>query len=313
MLNITFNQIRLFEALARHKSFTKAAKELNISQPAVSSQLKKLAESIGDPLIEVVGRKVYLTPTGETAYQQFQTLLEDFEEFHIHLKTTQTGGIEGKLTLAGVSATKYFLPFILAEFFKKHPKITPELSILSKTETIQSLKNHQHELVITGRIFNDLEAHFEPFTEQTLSIVASPSHRLSKHTRLSLKSLSKQKLILPTPETSIRQSVDQVFVEEGLAINPYMEFESYELIKQSIIAGLGIGVLPDDAYRLEEYSGHLVRLDVSNFPITKHWYCAYQDKKQLSPASLAFVDFLNSYPIDTHLKKIYNSTVGKPD
>lgn len=310
MLNITFNQIRLFEAVARHKSFTKAAQELNISQPAVSSQLKKLADSVGSPLVEVVGRKVYLTPVGETTYQQFQTLLEDFDDFSTRLKASQTGGLEGELVIAGVSASKYFLPFILAEFLKQHPKVTPKLSILSKAETLNSLKKQRHELVITGRVFDGLEAHFETFSDQTLEVVAAANNRLSGHAKLSLKSLTKQNLILPLKETSIRHAVEQVFADEGLKIEPYMELNSYELIKQSVIAGLGIGILPADAFRLEEYSGHIVRLNVSDFPVNKHWYCAYNDKKKLSLVSLAFIDFIHGYPIETHLKKIY-STIGK--
>jgi len=305
MLNITFNQIRLFEAVARHKSFTKAAKELNISQPAVSSQLKKLADSIGDPLIEVVGRKVYLTEIGETAYQQFQTLLEDFDSFSSHLRASQSGGIEGELEIAGVSATKYFLPFAIAEFLKENPKVTPKFSIHTKAEMLKIIENKEHELMVTGRVFANTGAHFEAFSEQTLAVVASPSNKLCQHSTLSLQSLTKQNLILPTEETSIRHSVNQLFAEEGLELTPFLELESYELIKQSVISGLGIGILPTDAFRLEEYTGHLVRLNVTDFPIRKHWYYAYHDKKNLSLVSQAFIEFLQRYPIETHLKKIY--------
>ncbi|WP_411354471.1 LysR family transcriptional regulator [Thiomicrorhabdus indica] len=297
----------LFESVARLKSFTKAAKELNISQPAVSSQLKKLADSIGDPLIEIVGRKVYLTPTGETTYQQFQTLLDDFDDFHTRLRAVQTDGIEGELNIAGVSASKYFLPFILSEFLKENPKVVPKLSILSKAETQESLKTQQHELVITGRILDGLEAHFEAFTDQTLAVVAAPGNRLHNHAKLSLKSLEKQNLILPLPETSIRQTIDRVFAEEGIKLKPYMELGSYELIKQCVIADLGIGILPADAFRLEEYTGHLIRLNVADFPIHKHWYYAYSNKKELSLTCLAFIEFLQRYSIETHLKKIYTT------
>lgn len=309
MLNITFNQIRLYEAVARHKSFTKAAVELGISQPAVSSQLKKLAESIGDPLIEVVGRKVYLTPVGETTYLQFQTLLEDFDGFYASLKASQEGGLEGELEIAGVAASKYILPFILAEFLKEHPKIKPKLHIMSITNTIESIRENRHELAITGRIFKDTGAHYEAFTKQSLSFVVASNHRLSSHNDIGLKSLLKQKLILPHPETIVRQSVEQMFANEGLQLEPYMEFESYELIKQSVIAGLGVGLLPADAFRLEEHSGHLTTLDVTGFPVNENWYYAYNgDKKDLSPASLAFIEFLDRYPIETFMKQIYNNS-----
>jgi len=307
MLNITFNQIRLFEAVARHKSFTKAAKELGISQPAVSSQLKKLAESIGDPLIEVVGRKVYLTAVGETTYLQFQTLLEDFDGFYASLKASQEGGIEGDLEIVGVAASKYILPFILAEFLKEHPKINPKLEIRSISNTIESIKNNQHELAITGRFFQGTGANYEAFTKQSLSFVVASNHRLSSHTNIALKTLLNQKLILPHPETIVRQSVEQMFNNEGLKLEPYMQFESYELIKQSVIAGLGVGLLPADAFRLEEHTGHLKRLDVTGFPVNENWYYAYNgDRKDLSPAALAFIEFLHRYPIETHMKQIYN-------
>jgi DNA-binding transcriptional LysR family regulator len=307
MLNITFNQIRLFETVARQKSFTKAAKELGISQPAVSSQLKKLSESIGDPLIEVVGRKLYLTPVGETTYQQFKNLLEDFDAFSSSLKATQETSLEGELDIAGVAASKYILPFIIAEFLKQHPKVTPKLKIKSITNSIKSIQENTHELVITGRVFPDAPANYESFTTQSLSFVAASNHKLCSHKDIPLKSLLKQKLILPHPETIVRQSVEQMFNNEGLKLEPYMQFESYEVIKQSVIAGLGIGLLPTDAFRLEEHTGHLKKLDIQGFPINENWYYAFNvDKKDLSKNALAFIEFLNRYPVETFMKQIYN-------
>jgi len=308
MLNITFNQIRLFEAVARHKSYTKAAKELGISQPAVSNQLKKIADSIGDPLIEMVGRKMFLTPIGETTYQQFQTLLEDFDEFYATLKASQEGGLEGELNIVGVSASKYILPFMVAEFLKVHPKVKPNIRIMGISKTIEDIRNQNHELAITGRIFKDTGANYEAFTEQHLSFVAAQNHRLTTQKNISLPSLLRQKLILPHPETIVRQSVDQMFANEGLKIEPYMQFESYEMIKQSVISGLGVGLLPEDAFRLENNNGLLKALNVRGFPVKEKWYYAYAgDKKGLSKTALAFIEFLNRYPIETYMKKIYTN------
>lgn len=304
MLNITFNQIRLFEAVARHQSVTKAAKELNISQPAVSGQLKKLAESMGDPLIEVVGRKVYLTATGELAYQQFKTILNDFEALNTHVQASHST-IEGELSLAGVSASKYFLPFILAEFLKLHPKVTPKLALLKKTQLMESLVNHHHEVVITGLKVEAPQTVFVPFMQQELEIVAAPNHRLANNGQLSLKSLIKYPLILPRQESSIRQAFDQIITNAALTVTPYLEVDSYALLKQSIIAGLGIGLVSADAFRLEEHTGHLVRLSVEGFPIVQPWYYAHSTDEPLSPAASAFIEFIQRYPIETYLKNIY--------
>lgn len=308
MLNITFNQIRLFEAVARHQSVTQAAKELNISQPAVSSQLKKLAQSMGDPLIEVIGRKVYLTTTGEAAYQQFKTLLDDFEALNTHVRASQSG-IEGELNLAGVSASKYFLPFIMAEFLKLHPKVTPKIALLTKTQLVESLANHRHDLVITGRMLEAPQTLFVPFMQQELEIVATRHHRLAGNGQLSLKSLIKHPLILPSQASSIRQAFDQVITGAGLTVTPYLEVDSYALLKQSIMAGLGIGLISTDAFRLEEHTGHLVRLSVEGFPIVQPWYYAHSTDTPRSPAATAFIEFIQRHPMETYLKNIYSPQI----
>jgi molybdate transport repressor ModE-like protein len=305
MLNITFNQIRLFEAVARHQSVTQAAKELNISQPAVSSQLKKLSQSMGDPLIEVIGRKVYLTTTGEAAYQQFKTLLDDFEALNTHVRASQSA-IGGELNLAGVSASKYFLPFLLAEFLKLHPNITPKLALLTKTQLMESLAHHRHELIITGRRLETPQTLFVPFMQQELEIVTTRHHRLAGNGQLSLKSLIKHPLILPGQASSIRQAFDQVITTAGLTVTPYLEVDSYALLKQSIMAGLGIGLISTDAFRLEEHTGHLIRLSVEGFPIAQPWYYAHSTDTPLSPAAKAFIEFIQRHPIETYLKNIYS-------
>lgn len=305
MLNITFKQIRLFEAVVRHKSFTKAAKELNISQPAVSSQLKKLAQSIGDPLIETVGRKMYLTPVGEKTYQNLQTLLDDFDRFSAEIKTSQSDGIQGELSIAGTTASKYFLPFILSAFLEEHPNITPKLTMLSKAEALKSLQNQSHDIVISSRSFEEVGIHFTPFMTNKLVFVSAPNERLNTPNKISLNNLLQQKLILPSANSSIRQAVDSAFQAEGLTAKPFIELESYELIKQSVMAGLGIGILSTDAFRLEEHTGHLMRLNVVDFPIHKHWYYACPSPHTRSEATHAFIEFLQRYPIETYLKKIY--------
>ena len=305
MLNITFNQIRLFEAVARHQSVTQAAKELNISQPAVSSQLKKLAQSMGDPLIEVIGRKVYLTATGEAAYHQFKTLLNDFEALNTQVRTSQAR-IEGELSLAGVPTCKYFLPFILAEFLKLHPKVIPKLALLTKPQLMESLVKQCHELVITGKKLNAPHTLFVPFMQQELAIVAARNHRLAGSGQLSLKSLIKHPLILPNQESSIRQAFDQVISNAALSVTPYLEVAGHALLKQSIMAGLGIGLVSADAFRLEAHTGHLVRLSVEGFPIVQPWYYAHHTNTTLSPAALAFIEFIQRHPIETYLKNIYS-------
>lgn len=301
MLNITFNQIRLFEAVARHQSVTQAAKELNISQPAVSSQLKKLSQSMGDPLIEVIGRKVYLTATGKVAYQQFKTLLDDFEALNTHVQASQSA-VEGELRLACASASKYFLPFILAEFLKHYPKVTPKLTLLGKAQLITSVLEQQQDLMITNTLLNQPQLITQPLMQQELVVMAPSSHRLATSGKLSLKSLVKQPLILPGRESNVRQAFEQLLASVGISATPFLEVNSYELLKQSVLSGLGIGVASTDVFALEERAGYLVRLSVEGFPLLQPWYYAYNNNSTPTSAMLAFIHFLQQHAIETQPK-----------
>lgn len=296
-LHITAQQIRIFEAVARHLSYTKAAEELNLSQPAVSIQIKRLEENNEIKLIEVIGKKLYLTRSGERMYQTCQRILDELKELNGVIKSEHQK-IEGQLKIAVVTPAKYFMPYILKAFLNRYPDVRPAITVINRRRILDELKNNQYDLSIMGRVPEELKMESVPFFQNVLVVAAPPNHRLAKTKNITPLDIANERFLMREKGSGIRMSVEERFAENGVNIEPYMELGSTESIKQAVMAGLGISVLPKQAIRIEAKYGHLVILDVEGFPLKRDWYVAWMKDKNLDPSAQAFIEFLKSVDID---------------
>jgi DNA-binding transcriptional LysR family regulator len=296
-LHITAQQIRIFEAVARLQSYTKASEELNLSQPAVSIQIKRLEENNDIKLIEVVGKKLFLTRPGKEMYKSCQKILGELRELTTHIRAQQEK-IEGELVLAVVTPAKYFMPYILKSFLNRYPGVIPRITVINRRRILDELKNNQYDLSIMGRVPDELKMEAYPFFKSELVVVAPPHHALSKTRRIPLEKLASEPFLMREKGSGSRLAIEEMFKQEGIEIEPYMELGSTESIKQAVMAGLGISVLPKHAIRLETRYGHMEILDAQGFPLVRDWYVAkVQDRSLLPPAS-AFLDFLQTVDIN---------------
>ncbi len=296
-LHITAQQIRVFEAVARLQSYTKAAEELSLTQPAVSIQVKRLEENNDVKLVEVVGKKLYLTAAGERMYGSCKKILDELQELNVHIKSQQSK-VDGELRIAVVTPAKYFMPYILKAFLNRFPDVKPMITVINRRRILDELKQNQYDLSIMGRVPEDLKMDAYPFFQNELVIAAPPKHRLSKEKKIPLAELANERFLMREKGSGIRDSVMERFEEDGIIIEPYMELGSTESIKQAVMAGLGISVLPKQAIRLETRYRHMDVLDVEGFPVTRDWYVAKMSKKSMVPAAEAFLDFLQSVDIN---------------
>ncbi|WP_028486811.1 LysR family transcriptional regulator [Thiomicrorhabdus chilensis] len=296
-LHITSQQIRIFEAVARNLSYTKAAEELGLSQPAVSIQMKRLEENNDVKFIEVIGKKLYLTRPGERMLKSCQRILDELHDLNGHIKSAQQK-IEGELKIAVVTPAKYFMPYILKAFLNRYPDVRPAITVINRRRILDELKQNQYDLSIMGRVPEELKLDSFPFFQNELVVAAPAKHRLSKEKRIPISEIATERFLMREKGSGIRMSVEDRFAENGIIIEPYMELGSTESIKQAVMAGLGISVLPKQAIRIEAKHGHLDILDVEGFPVIRDWYVAKMKDKNLHPAAQAFVDFLNSIDIE---------------
>jgi len=293
MIQPTLQQLRLFEAVARHKSFTRAAEEIHLSQPAVSIQVKRLEENVGLPLFEHVGKRITLTEAGRELYGASKDILRRLAEVDMALDSL-SGEVAGTLRVTAVTSAKYFLPHLLGAFIRRYPDVEPKLMVANRASLLERVADNEDDLYVMGHVPEKLDVAEYPFLENVISVVASPDHPLANKRKISLKRLTEERFLVRESGSGNRKVVEEFFQENGLAIHPYMELGSAEAIKQGVMAGLGISALSLHNLRLEISAGQIVVLKVEGFPLRRSWNVIHRNGKKLSPAAVSFVEFLQT-------------------
>lgn len=290
-MNITLRQLRVFAAVTRHRSFTRAAEELCLTQPAVSMQVKQLESQLDAALFEQLGRKIFLTEMGKEVYQYSRNILQQLDELQGVLSSMK-GLDKGRLKISVASTANYFIPALLAGFCQRHPKITVSLDVTNRETLLNQLADNEVDLVVMGQPPKDADLGYEPFLENPLVIVAPPEHPLAKKKKIPLNALAQEIFLVREPGSGTRIAMERFFSQRGVHITTGMEVGSNEAIKQSVQAGLGLGLLSRDTVEMELTLGRLVILPVSDFPIMRHWYVVHRQGKRLSAIATAFKDYL---------------------
>ncbi|MDH3326362.1 MAG: LysR family transcriptional regulator [Gammaproteobacteria bacterium] len=292
-MHLTLQQLRIFESVSRHASYTRAAEELFLTQPAVSLQLKRLEEQVGLPLLERVGKKIFPTAAGKLMYESSLDILARVDKLKKQVVDLK-GEVKGVLQIAVVSTTKYFMPHLLGNFLQKYPDVEPKLKFSNRERVIERLMNNEDDFVVMGQIPNDKSLAAYPFLENILVVVAAPDHHLANKKNIQIEELAKERFLERELGSGTRLVFDQLLSEHELTIEPYMELGSSEAIKQGVTAGLGLGVLSLHALKLELDAGTLVILDVNEFPIKRRWYAVHLKGKTLSLVARTFLEFIVS-------------------
>jgi len=296
---MTVKQFRLLDAIVRHNSFSLAANEMLLSQPAISLQVKTMERIIGAPLFEKSNSQVYLTDVGQIVLDTARTVLHDLKKMNNALDEL-TGEVAGSLDIAVVTSAKYFLPSFLGEFLQTYPKVTPSLTVTNQTSMLEALSKDRHNLYIMGQIPKRIKMQSRPFLENILEVVTSPEHPLAQKENVSLMDLAKERFLVREKGSGTRKAVGKVFSEENIYIKPYMELGDTGAIKNAVMANLGIAVLSRHAIEIEHDIGKIAILDVQDFPLHGHWYAVYPREKSLSLVTKTFLDFLMTKQTISH-------------
>ncbi len=291
MRHTTFRQLEVFEAIARLGSFTRAAKELHLTQPTVSMQIKKLTGAVGLPLFEQLGKRIHLTEAGREVYQYSCAISHQLEEMASVLANLK-GLTGGKLRISVASTANYFVPNLLAAFYHRHPDVTVSLDITNREALLRQLNENTVDLVVMGQPPTETDLEAGAFMDNPLVVVAPPKHPLAKERHIPLARLQSEVFLVREPGSGTRIAMERFFSGRDIRLTTGMEVGSNEAIKQSVQAGLGLGLLSRDTLEQELSLGRLVILDVAEFPILRHWYIVHRSGKRLSPVAQAFKDFL---------------------
>ncbi len=291
MIHLTLRQLQVFEMTARHLSHSRAAKELYLSQPAVSMQLKQLEQNIGLPLFEQVGKQLYLTEAGSELLHYSRSILQQMQEMSAVF--AEMKGLEhGHLNISVVSTANYFMPQLLAKFIQLHPKINVSLSVANRDAVIKQLVDNVADLAIMGQPPEGADMVSQSFMQNPLVVIAAPGHPLAKQKNIQPRQLSKEIFLLREIGSGTRGVVERFFASHHLPLPSHMEMDTNEAIKQSVHAHIGIGIISRHGIELELETKRLCILDVVGLPIVRDWHIVQRKNKRLSTAANAFFKFL---------------------
>ena len=286
-MHISFRQIQIFQAVAQTENFTRAAEVLNMTQPAISMQVKQLEDNVGLSLFERQGKRIVMTTAGRAMHTfacaillKYQGMVETLEE----LKNVQQGFI--KVSAANTSI--YFITRMLAGFSKQNEGITVSLNITNRKTLVEQLQNYEADLVVMGEPPSNLDLQYQQLMSNPLVVIAPRNHPLAGKKCIPMAHILTEKFIVREPGSGTRAAIERFFTECGYTFSSTLEMDSNESIKYSVIAGLGLGIVSLHSLKLELETQSLVILDVEGFPIQRYWHIVTRAGKWLSPAAQAF-------------------------
>jgi DNA-binding transcriptional LysR family regulator len=285
----TLHQLKVFEAAARHGSFTRAAEELFLTQPTISMQIKQLTKSVGLPLFEQVGKRLYLTEAGRELFATCRQIFETMDKFQMTVADLK-GLKQGQLRLAVITTAKYIIPRLLGPFCQLYPGIDISLQVTNHELILDRMMNNLDDLYIMSQIPDHFDVNFQPFLENPLVVFAPANHPLAKEKNIPIERLGEERFIMREPGSGTRSAVQSLLEKHGVKVKVKLELGSNEAIKQAIAGGLGISVL--SRHTLLTDAAEFSILDVQNFPIKRDWYMVYPAGKQLSIIAHTYYEYL---------------------
>ncbi len=291
MIPATLHQLKVFETVARNGSFTRAAEELFITQPTVSSQVKQLTKTIGLPLFEQIGKSLYLTDAGQELLSACQDIFERLDNFEMKVADLK-GTKQGQLNLAVITTAKYFVPRLLGSFCEQYPGIDVALKVTNHKEIQQRMSDNKDDLYIVSNPDKDIDLKSQPFLNNPLVAVARKDHPLASKRNIDLKELNDQPFIMREQGSGTREAILKLFEENNISVKVKLELGSNEAIKQAIYGGLGISVLSEHCLISEGMSGELTILDFQHFPLKRRWFVTHLAGKKLSVIAETFFNYL---------------------
>jgi DNA-binding transcriptional LysR family regulator len=296
--SITIRQLRVFCAVGRLLSYTRAAEELGCQQPTVSALIAELERATQLTLIEHWGKRLALTDEGRELYAHAQQVVSATDDALRALAELRGSAATETLPLrvaADTTVGTYVLPHVLGAFHRRRSSIALSLRIANRAEVRACLLAREVDLVIAGRPPAIDGLVVEPFLANPLVAVASPHHVLATQTQIPLARLAEEAFLLREVGSGTRASVEELFEIVGIPLKIGMVLGHVEAIKQAVVADLGVSVLSEAAVMREVQSGILTILDVEHFPLQRRWYIARLAEQHLIPGTAEFIEFLREY------------------
>ena len=287
---LTLRQIQVFLTVARLNSYSKAAEELALTQPAVSAQIRQLEDVVGEPVFDYLGKQLYLTPIGSALQRAGRDVMQRLIALEMEI-AEQRGVMQGTLTLAIESSAQHFMPAELAAFCAEHTAVNIALEVVNHSEALHRLRENLDDLVVMGQVPTDRALTFIPFRDNELIAVAAPAHRYMNR-EITLLQLAEEILLVREAGSGTRKAFESYCLQQSVVFPRRQQLGSLEAIKQGVRAGLGVAVLPREVCARQLADEELVALSVRGLPLRRSWCAVHPRGKNLTPVAAAFLKHL---------------------
>ena len=289
-----FYQLSYFKKVAETRSISRASEELLLTQPAVSKQIKALEDELGEKLFDRIGKKVFLTHTGEVLYSYAEKILRTVQEARTAVKD-MSAECSGELII-GTSdhISLHRLPDLLKRYISAFPKVDLKLRC-HRSETILDMV---HKNLVDLGVITLPKSVFRLVSKtiwvDPMSLVLPKNHPLESFKTVRLKDIANYGIILPEAGTTTRNTIDAAFSKKKLTPIVAMEVAYIETIKGLVKAGLGISILPDKAVEQEISGGTLVKANIVDACFSRNLGVVYLKDKFLSRPAVEFLRLLEN-------------------
>lgn len=292
MPEINFHRLFIFHTVARLGSFTRAAGDLNISQPAVSIQVKELERSLDTTLLIRMRSGVSLTDTGETVFDYTRRIFTLADEMTNAIQDL-TGLESGRLTIGSSSTPgEYILPLAIGKFRERYPKVEVSLDISNTRTVIDQILSRELDLGMAGAPVDIRGLASFLYVNDEVVLVAAPTHPLSRRRRLTVQDVVEEPFVMREAGSATRRAAEDHFASMGARVRVTMEFGSNEAVKRAASAGLGLGVVSKFSVGPDVAAGYLKVLSVQGWRCERPLTVFYRDDTHISAVQRAFLSVL---------------------
>ena len=302
-MNYTLNQLQIFLKIVQTNSVTRASKELNLTQPAVSIQLKNFQDQFDIPLTEVVGRKLYVTDFGKEIAEAAENIIN--QVYAINYKTHAfKGQLFGRLRISVVSTGKYIMPYFLADFLNNNPGVELIMDVTNKTSVVESIELNEVDFALVS-IHPQIQTIERMDLLKNKLYMVGNSEKMTKSDTYNLDDFSDIPLIFREKGSGTRQVMESFVEQNFLPTRKKIELTSNEAVKQAVLAGLGCSIMPLIGIKNELSNDDLKIIKMEGLPIETTWSLIWQKSKKHAPVSIAFLEYLKEHKAEI-VKKHFN-------
>lgn len=290
-MNYTLNQLNVFLKISETKNITKAAEALHLTQPAVSIQLRNFQDQFEIPLTEIIGRQLYLTKFGEEIAEAAKRIISEVDAMK-HKSLAYKGFLTGEINIAVVSTGKYIMPYFLSDFLIEHEGVNLRMEVTNRYQVLESLERNEVDFALVSVLPEKSEVNKITLMENKLYLMGNKAwaDSISKDS----SDLNNLPWIFRESGSATRRAMENYIINKQINVSKRMELTSNEAVKQALLAGLGISIMPLIGVKSELFEESLHIIPIKGLPIQTTWNLIWLKGKRFSPVASAYLAYLEA-------------------